>query len=272
MVNYQMFGLCTLLERLRAEEAIFRIATIQAATGPEAADPTKHLVPQIHRERLAGMLTFATQCADRLELQGVHDRIELFHSQLRRDLVFQECAIQLRTLKEAFDSGIQYASFFHYKRDRAALLNRAPSDWAEVIGKIADLKDNVIAAVDCYALDHNLASVFHLMLIMERGVQAFGKKLGVDLVKENPGKRVSELTWDQILNNMNPRLRGMPQDTVAKKRRHEKYSAVQAYLYAVKDAWRNTTMHPRDSGYTSPQNLDLLTHVRSFMTGLAHVL
>ena len=226
----------SLLEQLRNEEAFFRTLALQAASGPNADNPTVHVVPQTQCDRLTGMLQYASQCADRLELQAVHDRIDLFQRQLKRGLVFQECAIQLRTLKEAFDSGIQYIGFFHYKREKNALLNKASSDWAKVLAKLSDLKDNINAAVDCYALDHNLASVFHLMLIMERGVQAFGKKMGVDIVKNNPGKRVSELTWDQILNNMNPRLNAMPQGTAAKKRRHEKYSAVQAYLYAVKDA------------------------------------
>jgi len=203
----------------------------------------------------------------------VHDRLEKFSLKLTQNqLTLHECSIQIRTLREAFESGIQYTCFFHYKRDKVALLNKVTSDWSDVLKKLKHLKADITASVDCYALDLHLASVFHLMLVMENGVQMFGKKLGVDLAKPNPGRRVKELTWDQVLNNINPKLKSMPQDTVAKKRKYEKYSAVQSYLYGVKDAWRNPTMHPRDNGYTPTQNLDLINHVRSFMTELVHIL
>jgi hypothetical protein len=107
---------------------------------------------------------------------------------------------------------------------------------------------------------------------MEAAVQAFGKKLGVNLVKKNPGKRISELSWEQILNEINPKLKAMPQKTSSQKLRYEKFSAIQSYLYGVKDAWRNPTMHPRDKGYTEPQARDILDHVRSFMTELAEII
>jgi len=66
---------------------------------------------------------------------------------------------------------------------------------------------------------------------MEVAVQVFGKKLRVDIVKSAPaGKRVRELSWDQILNALNPKLRALPQNTEKQKRRHEKFSAAQSYL------------------------------------------
>jgi hypothetical protein len=272
--NFQIFGLFTHMEQLQQQEQWFQLAAMRAAagTGPDSANPSSQVVSQAHRDRLDGLLKFAAHCADRLQLQAVHDRLEIFQRNLRLvGLTWHECSIQMRTLREAFQSGIQYECFFRYKREDVRLLSTIPSDWSDILTKM-DVTEHITAAIDCYALEHHSASVFHLMLIMERGVQAFGKKLGVDLVKKNPGRRVTELTWDQILNEVNPKLKAVPQDTVARKRKHEKYSAVQAYLYGVKDAWRNPTMHPRDEGYTRLQNLDLINHVRSFMTELAEIL
>jgi hypothetical protein len=111
------------------------------------------------------------------------------------------------------------------------------------------------------------------MRVMEAAVQVFGKKLGATLVKSAaPGKRVSELTWDQILNELNPKLRGLPQNTLHRKRRHEKLAAAQSYLYGVKDAWRNPTMHPRLEGYNELQTKNIMNHVRSFLTEFAPLL
>ena len=110
------------------------------------------------------------------------------------------------------------------------------------------------------------------MRVMEVAVQAFGKKLGVNLVKITPGKRVSELTWGQILDEINPKLKALPQNTIKRKRLHEKYSSVQSYLYGVKDAWRNPTMHPRLEGYNELQAKDIMNHVRSFLTEFSPLL
>lgn len=86
-------------------------------------------------------------------------------------------------------------------------------------------------ASKCLALGRYTACVFHLMHVMEVAVQVFGKKLRVDIVKSAPaGKRVRELSWDQILNALNPKLRALPQNTEKQKRRHEKFSAAQSYL------------------------------------------
>jgi hypothetical protein len=211
MVNYQIFPLCNLLSQLINEEAFFQAAAVHALENGiqnNNNDMSPHLVPDAQKERLAGMLKFATHCADRLELQAAHDRIDIFSGKMRYKFSLHECAIELRTLREAFQSGIHYICFFHYKKEKVALLQRVDADWADVLNRFSQSRDDIKAAVDCYALEHHSASVFHLMLIMEKAVQAFGKKLRVDIVKTNPGKRVSELTWESILNAIQPKIKG----------------------------------------------------------------
>lgn len=134
----------------------------------------------------------------------------------------------------------------------------------------AAVNTELCEASKCLAVGRYTACVFHLMHVMEVAVRVFGKKLRVDIVKSAPaGKRVRELSWDQILNALNPKLRALPQNTEKQKRRHEKFSAAQSYLYGVKDAWRNPTMHPRLEGYNELQAKDIMNHVRSFLTEFA---
>jgi hypothetical protein len=81
-------------------------------------------------------------------------------------------------------------------------------------------------------------------------------------VSSKPGaghtaNRLSDLTWHQILDAMNPKLKAIPQTTAAGKAKHERYVAIQSYLYGVKDAWRNPTMHPRKMGYSDLETLDI---------------
>jgi hypothetical protein len=160
--------------------------------------------------------------------------------------------------------------FYHYPSQKFAVVKSFDQDWGEILHRFQTASDDARSAVDCWALGQHTACVFHLMRVMEIGTQAFGKKLGVALVRLGaPGQRVCELSWGQILDAINPKLRVMAQRTAQQKRRHEKYKAVQSYLYGVKDAWRNPTMHPRAQGYNELQSRDILNHVRSFMSGLA---
>lgn len=132
------------------------------------------------------------------------------------------------------------------------------------------LAGDMETATDLYALGQNLACAFYLMRIMEVGVQRFGKKLGVSPIKRTRD-RLADLSWHQILNDLNPKLNALPRMTAKAKEKHEKISAIQSYLFAVKDAWRNPTMHPRKGGYTDPEMVNLLTLVRSSMNELASV-
>ena len=161
--------------------------------------------------------------------------------------------------------------FFIYLDEQEATQYQAAQPFGAAVASVFRSKkcDDLAEASKCFALGRYTACVFHLMRAMEVAVQAFGKKLGVNMIKIAPGKRVSELTWEQILNELNPKLRMMPQDTVPRKRRYEKYAAAQSYLYGVKDAWRNPTMHPRLEGYNELQAKDIMNNVRSFLTEFA---
>jgi hypothetical protein len=64
----------------------------------------------------------------------------------------------------------------------------------------------------------------------------------------------------------------MPQRTAEGKAKYEKFVAIQSYLYGVKDAWRNLTMHPRKMGYSDLEALNIINQVRSFMNELASVI
>jgi hypothetical protein len=162
--------------------------------------------------------------------------------------------------------------FFLYLTEEEAALFQSTQPLGKEVASAFQATVNVemCEASKCLALGRYTACVFHLMRAMEVAVQVFGKKLGVNLVKLVPkAKRVSELSWDQILNELNPRLSALPQNTVPRKRRHEKFSAAQSYLKGVKDGWRNPTMHPRPEGYNELQARDIMNHVRSFLTEFA---
>lgn len=101
------------------------------------------------------------------------------------------------------------------------------------------------------------------MRVLEIGVQELGVKLGV----VNP----QEKTWGNILNEIRLKINAMPSNTRADKEVKEKYSAAYALLVNVKDAWRNTTMHPK-STYTEEEAMTLFDASRAFMGHLLAVI
>lgn len=203
----------------------------------------------------------------RFDNAQIRRRIESFGTTIEAKTTrWADYDAECRFLADALLVECDQQYFHHYQPEKAALLKSFIDDWNIQDGNLRQpVREHALAAVDCYALDHSTACVFHLMMAMEIGVRTFGTKLGVDLAVVQPGRKVHELTWNQILDALNPKFKALPQGTVAEKRKYEKYSAVQTYLYRVADAWRNPTMHPRDSGYNGLEALNIINLVRPFM-------
>jgi hypothetical protein len=259
MINYHLSALWALLRALVTEENIWR-------------DSLDQEIDDAFKARVADILTIAQGECDRLQLEATRHRVDLLREKMNYMRKTGDYVIEMRALRETIEGEIAQKNFYYYPRDKADLLRRFESDWNGVIGLSKPIRDEAFAAVDCFAMGHNTAAVFHLMRAMEMAVQKFGLQLKVNLTKKNPGKRLCELSWDNVLNELSPKLKGLSQKTVSQKRRYEKYVSVQAHLYNVKDAWRNPTMHPRTEGYNDLQARDILNHVRSFMTELAGIL
>jgi hypothetical protein len=191
----------------------------------------------------------------------------------RTDIHVEDFVGHVRAVHNALSRELGSQYIYYYPPEKAAaVIGLNGTEWSAIFTAIPSVESDIRSGIDCWAMGHNLASVFHIMRAMEVGVQKFGKRLRVDIIKRHPGKRVRELSWEQILNEMNSPLRALPQGTVKQKRRVEKYKAAQSYLYGVKDAWRNPIMHPRPEGYSDLQTMDIINQVRAFMTELSGII
>lgn len=123
---------------------------------------------------------------------------------------------------------------------------------------------DIVEAGNCLALNRTTACVFHLMRIMEFGVQRLGEKLKVPI-------DVKQETWQTILNHVNGAINRMPDKPAAKKRMKENCAEVAGYLYHVKMAWRNTVMHPKRT-YTPEEAEKIFENVKTFVGALIHLL
>jgi hypothetical protein len=147
--------------------------------------------------------------------------------------------------------------FLYMPSDRAEYYQNPSLMGAAVLVKFPSLQYDIVEAGNCYAAGRSTAVVFHLMRIMEIGVQEFGNKLGVAAVQEK--------NWQNILDEINKAIRALPKgaNTV-------EMAQAAANLYSVKVAWRNEVMHPNDT-YTLEEAADLIGLVKVFMGQLSTI-
>lgn len=148
--------------------------------------------------------------------------------------------------------------FMYIPADRATHYHHVESFGKDVNAKFPTIQYDVIEAGNCYATGRSTAVVFHLMRIMEVGVQAFGATLGVKLADEK--------NWQNILDEVNKAIKALP----PKDSKTVMMSQTSANLYAVKLAWRNEVMHPKDT-YTLEEADNLIRVVKIFMQQLAEI-
>jgi hypothetical protein len=129
----------------------------------------------------------------------------------------------------------------------------------EVAKRFPNAVDDIRAAGNCLAVGCDTAAVFHLMRVVEHGLRAFAKHLGVRRMIHQKrsslgiviGKRYTPVayeTWDKILNSLPKRVekrlnRLRPGPT--KQQWQGFYSTVLIDINAIREAWRNHVMHTR---------------------------
>jgi hypothetical protein len=182
MMNYGVYGLCQLLNQLaEIERDLSQRRQLLDANGNtysrelmNFADPSALNwleVNEVDIARARGWLEYAQHQGDILELQPVHDRIEIFNQRLKSQLSLHDFLAEVRTLREAFESGLRFKRFYLYPQAKGQLCIKFEDDWAIANRAFPKAKDDAKAAVDCYGLGHNTASVFHSMRVVEHGLR-----------------------------------------------------------------------------------------------------
>lgn len=163
-------------------------------------------------------------------------------------------------LSEVIRLEMEKCLFFHIPASASkSLFNQPELFGPEVSQRFPGVLDDAREAGSCLALDRPTACVFHLMRVMETGVQEFGNSLGVAVPEEK--------CWQNILDEVNKAIKSLP----SKDSRTADLSRAAAALYSVKVAWRNQVMHPKDV-YTNLEAAEILQHVKSFMGELARIM
>lgn len=273
VINFQLFGLLGWMmvfeqeKRVAQEKNDWAVRVLGDSSYEAAQVPRERfLVTGRDRKRLDGMLKVLETFCDQLNLIRTKDRITHF----KRSLVLQPenataLCHQIAAMEEALHDDVPLKYFYFYPEDKVQRFLRVNVDWKAAFESFPSAEFEAESAVDCYALGHNDASVFHCMCVLEIGLRVLAKEVGLTFDTQQ---------WYNIINDIEAKIgeirqHGIPGlDKATKDDRLQFLSAAAKEFFYFKDGWRNYASHGK-TRYDEHPALSVVEHVRAFMNHLA---
>ena len=200
------------------------------------------------------------------------DRINSVRFYLTYGGLFRDLAHELKALEFDITSHGKREWFYHYPHNKGDLLFSMGKDWDNTLLSFPGIKKDIFSAIDCYALGHDRASIYHSMIVLEHGLVALAKRVGVAV---NPNKS----TWGSLITDIQKKINtrrmalahppggSAPLSSRAAKSAGKfldtcEESATEFRYFA--SVWRNHIAHARGD-YDENDAKKVLDHVRSFM-------
>ena len=226
---------------------------------------------EIDKQNARNIIETATSLAKALGLRTTQHRVETFELKLRFNMKGEEYKNEIRVLREALQHDFKDCFFYHYPREKAEVMLQSYSNWKPIFEKFPDVRLEAQAAIDCYGLNHSIASVFHSMRVAEHGLRAIAKERRVRLPRNKP---VDWGTWQEIIKELGDESAKIGQKAAAgtaKDNALSFYSGALSDLNAFKDEYRNQVMHVRKD-YDEHQAHRALMKVHAFMEHISEKL
>jgi hypothetical protein len=264
MINFYLFQFMFARQFLRQQ--------VDQVNGEVALRPHE-VVPQKRRRRVECQIRKAIEdCANKLEItDAVNAGIELenlFGNYEFQPYTWNQLHVLLDRLRAAIDLGITAECFFHYGREDARLVGGIDKEWAKVFSAFPSTQPEITAAIDCYAIGHNTACVFHMMRAAEFGLRMIARERGIRRVGRN--KPIEWGTWQDVFQAVEDKLRAVRQAAPGPKKDTALafYNGAASDLRTLQSNYRDPTMHFRDS-YDRGQAYSAMFRVKSLMETLA---
>jgi hypothetical protein len=180
--------------------------------------------------------------------------------------------INLNTLKGVIEDELRTRTFSYIPRHERTILLETQQLWPPVWQKFQSVKGDAELGAEAYAHGLYAACVFHMMLVLERGLASLAAAL-----------KVKGKNWGEIINSIERAITALGASAKATPKGTKPVSKAQAskradlltfyaesakeFVY-FKDAWRNHVAHGR-SHYEKSDALKVMVHVRDFMLHLS---
>ncbi len=187
------------------------------------------------------------------QAKGKHDK----------ELTPQAFVNEITILKKRIDDELKNVEFFSLEPGRSSFVSDPYLFGVKVFNRFPSAVLDVEEAGKCFAFSRFTACVFHLMRVVETGLRELGRSLNDPSLdpKTNPN-------WERILKRCDDELKKPHADRTPEWRNAPQFFAeATANLRAVKDAWRNPSLHVEIS-YDEDKCSELWNAVRAFMRHL----
>jgi hypothetical protein len=168
---------------------------------------------------------------------------------------YEELFRELDVFNDALTGDLEDESIFRIPPERKDYFENTGLFGPAVGTAFPSCERDIRKAGSCYALEQEDACVHHLMLVLERGLNALAVKLQVQCQRSN---------WQKVIDGIGAKLKSSPPDP-----QRIFFVEVNAQFGFLKDAYRNHSEHARDDPYDMEKALSILNHVRKFMQELA---
>jgi hypothetical protein len=202
--------------------------------------------------------------AERFEKMGLPFSAKLLRQWATGTGGLPKSEILLPELQRRIEDEIQSVLWLYVPREKSKFYRGSAAFGAEVAAAFPSTSYDIEEAGKCFALNRYTACSFHLMRVIEVGLRSLGKALNdPDLdPKKNP-------SWERLLGKCDKELRKPLQERSQEWKTDELFfSTSTANLRAIKDAWRNPTLHVERS-YHEEEAQEVYSAIRSFMRHLA---
>lgn len=200
--------------------------------------------------------TLAWIAADRLQKNLLNPEYSLTYGEVKQ---------QLREIESRFADHLSLVKLFVARSEQLPLLGSA----TELLG--SDTADRFTSiwfdceeAAKCIVVLRPTAAVFHCMRMLEIGIKAFAAKLGID----DPVKP-AQRNWGAFLREIKTKIDATyPADKRMPGSEGAFMESLYATLDAVKNPWRNETMHV-EGVYTDSEARFILVNTVNFIQKMA---
>lgn len=248
------------MERFAASAFIYisqSLASLKSVMGTGPSETT--FGPMEPTDGMYGLVDSIGERCTEIGLKTAQECVKELLNDLRHGTTNGKLITAFTELDNTIRREMRGVSFFHMPASQAEFYDQSELFGLDVNAKFPSIQYDMVESGNCYAMGRGTACVFHLMRIMEIGVQQFGTKLGVTLAQDK--------NWHNILDEINKAIKTLPPKAAGT----VELSQASANLYAVKLAWRNEVMHPNDK-YTLEEAKNLILAVRLFMVQLASII
>lgn len=201
------------------------------------------------------------QFCDELGLQDTSEYLARLMKDLRS---FPNAGNYSRSIVELQSRLAQELSHHVFMRIESPQYYGKSPRFAQMVTEIyPEIAHDVVEAGNCLAMDRGTACVFHLMRIIEFGLQRIGGRLKIE--------KIHNKNWQQVLSQISVAVSRMPESTTALRKKKEGYTEVVALFETVKMAWGDGAIELKPAHSTKEAEA-LLCAVNKFMVQVASVL